>query len=403
MRHLVALSFDHRVGNQIDVVFPPFPDEPYVTEWQHGLPFIAIPDKAHEACSSLIQFTLPHPGERKHLVYGLAAYRAIASEELSGGSQYLRNFVQKSLCVISCIPLFGELERELKESLYEHFDDLVGRIEDLFRCFSDLCQRQTVPFSGISYPSLFQSLQHNVLALVKAILHNRSILIFAQNSELVSKMVCAIASLLPGFIYQTPYPFRFLNSGGYSFSPYVPLQFSETLNSGRRGSKLMGTCSELFMDQRVVDYDILVDCRRLPALVQGDVMAEYRLTPGEAAFMRDLLTYLKENWSTPEAPDRIRGEFLRYINAVFASILRVRHIKLVPAFAWKYLDWEDTAVFGEKFVKKLRKNPAVIALVYECEEAALAPVDERFFVKKLKGRVVEAAPVDAPAAEPENA
>jgi hypothetical protein len=189
-------------------------DDPHVSEWQHGLPFIAIPDKAHEACSSLIQFTLPHAGERKHLVYGLSAFWAIAAEDLSSGSQYLHNFVQKSLCVISQIPLFGELEWQLKESLYEHFD----HIEPLFRRFNDLCQQQTIPFSGAP---LFQSLQLNVLTLVKAILNSQSILVFAENSELVSKMVYAVASLLPGFIYKINYPFQFLESDSYSFAPYT--------------------------------------------------------------------------------------------------------------------------------------------------------------------------------------
>jgi hypothetical protein len=62
--------------------------------------------------------------------------------------------------------------------------------------------------------------------LVKARLHNRSILIYAVNSELVSKVVCAIASL---------------HLGGYSCFPDVPLQFPDTVNSKRNGYKLMGT------------------------------------------------------------------------------------------------------------------------------------------------------------------
>jgi hypothetical protein len=385
MLHVVALSFDHRTGNQIDAVFPPFPEDPSIVPWAHALPFIAIPDKAHDACSSLIQFTLPYSTAENHCVYGLAAYRAIEASELAPNAQYSRNFVQKALSVISRVPLFGELELRLKEALYENFDSLPTKIESLFGRFVELCNQQTVPFSGISYPSLFQSLQNNVLVLVKAILRHHSVLIFAMNSELVSKMVCAVVSLLPGFIYNTPYPFRFLNSGRYSFAPYVPLQFAETLRTGPRGHKLMGTCSELFLDTEVVEYDVLVDCRTLPATVHGQVLGECKLTQAEVAFMHDLLLYLRQNWATPEAPGRIRDEFLKYINAVFVSLLRVRHIKLVPPFAWKYLDWEATAVFGEKFIRGLVKDTEVQELVRACEESALEPVDERFFVKKAKG------------------
>jgi hypothetical protein len=384
MLHVLALSFDHRNGNQIDSIFPPFPEDPSLTPWLHALPFIAIPDKAHSACSSLIQFTLPYSTASNHCVYGLAAFRAIEASELSPNTQYIRNFVQKSLAVISQVPLFGELETRLKESLYQHFDSLPTKLESLFESFLELCNQQTVPFSGISYSSLFQSLQQNVLVLIKAILRHHSILIFAPNSELVSKMVCAVVSLLPGFIYSTPYPFRFLDSGGYSFSPYVPLQFADTLNSGKRGYKLMGTCSELFLDQKVVEYDILVDCRTLPATVHGEALNELRLTQSENIFLQELLEYLKENWTRPEAAEKIREDFLKYINSVFTLLLRIRNIKLIPPFTWKYLDWESTVIFGEKFMKHLAKDSAIQELIKRYEENEFEPVDGRFFVKKTK-------------------
>jgi hypothetical protein len=197
-------------------------------------------------------------------------------------------------------------------------------------------------------------------------------------------MVCAVASLLPGFIYEINYPFQFLESDSYSFSPYVPLQFTETLNSRKVGGKLMGTCSELFVVQKVVNYDILVDCRKLPALVKGDCLKDLKLGQAEKAFMRDLLAYLKENWTKPEAPEWVRNEFRKYIDSIFVSILRVRHIKLVQRFVWEYLDWEGTDVFGEEFIQTLIQNKAVLELVRRHTEAALLPFDERFFVKKKK-------------------
>jgi hypothetical protein len=383
MLHLVALSFEHRVGNQIDVVFPPFPDEPHISDWNQGLPFIAIPDKAHDAVSCTIQFTLPQPNERNHCVYGLAAFRAIATSELNQNDQYIRGHVQKALCVISRVPLFGELEQRLKSALYDNFDHLTSEIENLFTLFCGYCEEQTVPFSGISYASLFQSLQLNVLTLVKSIMAGHSILIFAENSELVSKMVCAIASLLPGFIYDCGYPFTFLESDAYSFSPYVPLQFADTLNSAKSKGKLLGTCSELFMVQKIVDYEILVDCRKLPATVTGDLLADFKLREVELNFMRDLLAYLKENWATEEAPEYIRNEFRKYIDSVFTSFFRVRHIGKTSSFAWQWLDWKRaTDAFGKRFVKEVLANKAVVRILLHTPRDVFEPIDERFLVKR---------------------
>lgn len=378
MLHVVALSFEHRRGNQIDRVFPPFPDEPEVADWNQGLPFIAIPDKAHGACSSTIQFTLPKPGVRNCCVYGLAAFRSIDSSELANGDSYVRNQVQKSLCVISKVPLFGELEKLLKTKIYENFDCLVEKLEDIYESLKLECEKETVPFSGISYPSLFSSLQMNVLVLVKAIMARHKILIFADNSELVSKMVCAVASLLPGFIYEEPtYPFKFLDANSYCFSPYVPLQFTETLNSAKSRSRLMGTCSELFMDQKIVDYDILVDCRKAKAVVKGKVLQKLQLSANEDEYMQKLLDYLTLNWEKEEAPEYIRARFRRYIDTVFVSLLRVRHIKDVKRFVWPYLDWSKPRVFGEDFIAKLLQNRRIVKIIQENSREDFGTTDKK--------------------------
>ena len=383
MLHVVALSFEHRRGNQIDRVFPPFPDEPYVSDWNQGLPFIAIPDKAHGACSSTIQFTLPHPAMRNCCVYGLAAFRSIDSSELAEGDKYIRNQVQKSLCVISRVPLFGELEKLLKTTIYDNFDCLAEKLEEIHAFLKTACESEAVPFSGISYPSLFSSLQNNVLVLVKAIIARHKILIFADNSELVSKMVCAVASLLPGFIYEEPrYPFTFLESSAYCFSPYVPLQFTETLNNARSQSSLMGTCSELFMDQKIVDYEILVDCRKATATVKGKVLDALKLRPGEVEFMQSLLKYLTLNWEKEEAPQYIRDQFKRYIDSLFVSMLRVRHVKAVKAFVWPYLDWSRPRAFGDKFIDELLSDSNVIRLLKESSDTDFGEIDEKLFAKR---------------------
>lgn len=383
MLHVVALSFEHRRGNQIDRVFPPFPDEPQIADWNQGLPFIAIPDKAHGACSSTIQFTLPHPEMRNRCVYGLAAFRSIDTSELAADDRYVRNQVQKSLCVISRVPLFGELEKLLKTTIYDNFDCLPERLEEIHAFLKTACEGEALPFSGISYAPLFQSLQTNVLVLVKAIIARHKILIFADNSELVSKMVCAVASLLPGFIYEEPsYPFAFLEPNAYCFAPYVPLQFTETLNNAHSPSSLMGTCSELFMDQHIVDYEILVDCRRTPAVVTGSVLENLKLRPGETAFMQHLLEYLRLNWEKEDAPQYVRDKFRGYVDTLFGSLLKVRNIKTVKKFIWPYLDWSGPRAFGEKFIERILTDKSVEKLIEESSPDNFGEGEAELFSKK---------------------
>ena len=126
MEHIVALSFEHRIGNQVDGIYPPLPqDKEYIKQWNQGLPFIGIPDKAHGACSSIIHFTLPNPDTKSGHAYGIAAYRSIEVSDLKNDDpSFVRGHVQRALMVISKVPLFGELEQKLKTLLYENFENL---------------------------------------------------------------------------------------------------------------------------------------------------------------------------------------------------------------------------------------------------------------------------------------
>jgi len=382
MKHLVCLSFEHRVGNQIDAVYPPFSDRPHINYWNQGLPFVGIPDKAHGACSSVIQFTLPNGDLETGHSYGIAAYRSIETSSLQKTDpSYIRGHVQRSLCVISDIPLFGELEAPLKTLLYDRFDSLVDSIQEMYQLLFQLTTKPS-PFSGVSYNSLFQNLQYEVLTVAKALFMNHSVLIFAENSELVSKMVIALGSLLPGFIYNESYPLKFLGKS-YSFAPYVPLQFTETLNSSSSHSKLMGTCSELFMDRKVVDYDILIDCRSVPAIVKGKRLNYSRITDIEYDWMKGILKEMKLNWQKPQIGDWIREQFLKWSNSLLTSLGNTRNIHIVPEFIWPYLDWKKSYdVFGEEFVLELINNPCVHLFIKEYVDCSLKPIDESLSPKK---------------------
>ena len=377
MQHIVALSFEHRIGNQVDGVYPPLPDKEYIKQWNQGLPFIGIPDKAHGACSSTIHFTLPNPEIKSGHSYGIAAYRSIEASELKQDPAYVRGHVQRSLLVISNVPLFGELEQKLKTLLYENFDNLVPSLEKMYNELLPLVENP-IPFSGISYPSLFQNLQTEVLTAVKALYLGHRILIFADNSELVSKMVTAIGSLLPGFTYNEDYPYKFFGND-FAFAPYVPLQFTEVLNQSKCHSKLMGTCSELFMDQKVVDYDMLIDCRKIPALITGEQTLKLcKPTQVEIKWMEHLLKEMKLNWQKPENAAWIRSMFRKWSDSFFASLLATRHLDIVPEYIWPYLDWQKSYdVFGELFVKSMLKKANTKEILRKKDCDAFKEKDER--------------------------
>ena len=392
MQHIVALSFEHRNGNQIDKIYPPFPETSDCSEWEKILPFIAIPDKAHGACSSVIQFTLPDTDNVNGIRFGLAAYRSIETSELQKTNPaYIRDHVQRSLCVISSVPLFGELEKPLKQALYDNFDSLTDNLETIYNDLSSKCA-SPVPFSGISYASFFQSCRMNILPLVRALFLQRKILIFADNSELCSKMCVALASLLPDFLYPdsnspNTFPIKFLEGGEhkFAFAPYVPLLLTETLNNHGAQSALMGTCSELFLENNssCVKYDILVDCRTLPATITfGNISKIVELSKNESEWMNNVLKYMTQHWAEESSGQWVRNEFRKWANSMLVSILRVRHLKEVPKFTRMYLDWEKTEVFGDTFMKLIRKRDEIDDIIQNKSVEDIGEFDENLLVLK---------------------
>lgn len=384
MEHIIALSFEHRIGNKIDRVYPPFPDLPHISDWNYGIPFIGIPDKAHDACSSIIQFTLPDPTSDTGFSYGIAAYRSVEASELSKDPSIIRNHVQKSLCVISKVPLFGELEKPLKSELYNNFESLVENLPAIYDSLQAKVQNRK-EFSGISYATLFQALGVNVLTVIKALVMQKRVLIFADNSEMVSKMAMAIGSLLPGYMSTNDFPFQFLGKKEhiYCFAPYVPLQFTETLNNKNIKSALMGTCSELFMVQKIVDYDLLVNARTLPATLTGEKRV-FEPTLNETKWMQNVLQEMKKNWEKEETSAWLRDQFTIWFNTLITSILNVRHISNgIPSFARIYLDWElPNEFFGDKFILELLQNSDIDKIIKDNNREAFSKIDQSLLVKK---------------------
>ena len=131
------------------------------------------------------------------------------------------------------------------------------------------------------------------------------------------------------------------------------------------------------MDQKIVDYDILVDCRKAKAVVKGKVLQKLQLSANEDEYMQKLLDYLTLNWEKEEAPEYIRARFRRYIDTVFVSLLRVRHIKDVKRFVWPYLDWSKPRVFGEDFIAKLLQNRKIVKIIQENSREDFGTTDKK--------------------------
>uniref|UniRef100_A0A667YC65 AVL9 homolog (S. cerevisiase) n=1 Tax=Myripristis murdjan TaxID=586833 RepID=A0A667YC65_9TELE len=164
--HIVVVGFHHKKGCQVEFSYPPLlPDEGHDSsslpdEWKY-LPFLALPDGAHNYQEDTVYFHLPPLTGDMKCVYGVSCYRQI---EAKVSLTVLFFFV----CV--CVSLINLQGLDLKSSLFE-----------------------TVPFSLLFRPIL-------VLILFKLILLEKRILFYVSPVNRLVGALMTVLSLFPGLI-----------------------------------------------------------------------------------------------------------------------------------------------------------------------------------------------------------
>uniref|UniRef100_A0A3Q4ALB8 UDENN domain-containing protein n=1 Tax=Mola mola TaxID=94237 RepID=A0A3Q4ALB8_MOLML len=127
--HIAVVGFHHKRGCQVEFSYPPLmPDEGHDSnvlpeEWKY-LPFLALPDGAHNYQEDTVFFHLPPLSGVMKCVYGVSCYRQIEAKALKvRQADVTRETVQKSVCVISRVPLYGLLQAKLQLITHAYFEE----------------------------------------------------------------------------------------------------------------------------------------------------------------------------------------------------------------------------------------------------------------------------------------
>uniref|UniRef100_A0A4W4FRH9 UDENN domain-containing protein n=1 Tax=Electrophorus electricus TaxID=8005 RepID=A0A4W4FRH9_ELEEL len=127
--HIVVVGFHHKRGCQVEFSYPPLiPEEGHDSnnlpeKWKY-LPFLALPDGAHNYQEDTVYFHLPPLNEDMKCVYGVSCYRQIEAKALKvRQADVTRETVQKSVCVLSRVPLYGLIQAKLQLITHAYFDE----------------------------------------------------------------------------------------------------------------------------------------------------------------------------------------------------------------------------------------------------------------------------------------
>ncbi|CAJ1081696.1 late secretory pathway protein AVL9 homolog [Xyrichtys novacula] len=212
--HIVVVGFHHKKGCQVEFSYPPLmPDEGHDSnllpeEWKY-LPFLALPDGAHNYQEDTVYFHLPPLSEDMKCVYGVSCYRQIEAKALKvRQADVTRETVQKSVCVLSRVPLYGLLQAKLQLITHAYFEEKdfsqISILKELYEHMNGSLRGSALEGSqvylGLSPRDLILHFRHKVLILFKLILLEKKVLFYVSPVNRLVGALMTVLSLFPGMI-----------------------------------------------------------------------------------------------------------------------------------------------------------------------------------------------------------
>ncbi|XP_047424029.1 late secretory pathway protein AVL9 homolog [Mugil cephalus] len=212
--HIVVVGFHHKKGCQVEFSYPPLlPDEGHDSnllpeEWKY-LPFLALPDGAHNYQEDTVYFHLPPLSGDMKCVYGVSCYRQIEAKALKvRQADVTRETVQKSVCVLSRVPLYGLLQAKLQLITHAYFEEKdfsqISILKELYDHMNGSLRGSSLEGSqvylGLSPRDLILHFRHKVLILFKLILLEKKVLFYVSPVNRLVGALMTVLSLFPGMI-----------------------------------------------------------------------------------------------------------------------------------------------------------------------------------------------------------
>nr|XP_057916418.1 late secretory pathway protein AVL9 homolog [Doryrhamphus excisus] len=212
--HIVVVGFHHKKGCQVEFSYPPLmPQEAHDSnilpeEWKY-LPFLALPDGAHNYQEDTVYFHLPPLSGDTKCVYGVSCYRQIEAKALKvRQADVTRETVQKSVCVLSRVPLFGLLQAKLQLITHAYFEEKdfsqISILKELYEHMNGSLRGSALDgsqvFLGLSPRDLILHFRHKVLILFKLILLEKKVLFYVSPVSRLVGTLMTVLSLFPGVL-----------------------------------------------------------------------------------------------------------------------------------------------------------------------------------------------------------
>ncbi|ETE59070.1 Late secretory pathway protein AVL9-like protein, partial [Ophiophagus hannah] len=154
-------------------------------------------------------FHLPPRSGDRNTIYGVSCYRQIEAKALKVRQiDITRETVQKSVCVLSQLPLYGLLQAKLQLITHAYFEEKdfsqISILKELYEHMNSSLGGGSLEWSqvylGLSPRDLVLQFRHKVLILFKLILLEKKVLFYISPVNRLVGALMSVLSLFPGMI-----------------------------------------------------------------------------------------------------------------------------------------------------------------------------------------------------------
>ena len=249
----------------------------------YQLTYLCIPDGAHSLTSDSTFFLIQNFPK---LLFGISCYRQLKITQAmkEDEQENTRDCVQKAMCIVSTLPLFGQMVSKLSITMMAYFnqDSLKNKkiIEDLYSNYSNnYINRIKVDeiLENFSLKRLIYFTKDKIFSIIKLIMLEKKILVYSHISNNICSFIFSFLSLFPGGAFfnlnnegsesakafyncYTPYglPLKFINKNSILYS-ILTLFDVDKLEKKNVISYFVGTTNPLLMNYGKIEFDCIIN------------------------------------------------------------------------------------------------------------------------------------------------
>ena len=212
------VGFHHIVGSQIEYVYPPLDDKDksLTQKFLDRIAQQSLPDGSHLQDQSQVYFIL---NDENNLFHCVSSYGQIEAKLLPQEDSISRTFVQKAVCIVTKVPIYGLLADKVRMAMNVLFDQRNFKetkiLEDLYNSSNSFTMYKEFTliddirdqYIGLNLKPILKAQDYNILTIFKLMLLEGRILVYSHNSQRLSQFMYSLIGLFPGLL-----TFKFANS-----------------------------------------------------------------------------------------------------------------------------------------------------------------------------------------------